>query len=148
MARIQDMSGLWHVTETVSNLTLKRNEHSVRLYRATDVPERFGVRTDQTKSCTIPVPGSVDLASAMDAHLHLRTWHGWDGSHSPFRLNEHKHLINGKNHHYDYDALPIPANELQNGDNEFTIHSKSEHHMLEVLWPGPAISARFAKPIR
>lgn len=77
--------------------------------------------------------------------MHYRTWHGWDGHHAPFRLNGHEHLNQGKNHHFDYDVLLIPASELKVGDNEFIIHSKTEHHMLEVLWPGPALSVRFTK---
>ena len=145
LARIQDTSGYWHVAEPVSDLTLTRKEHSVILYCASDVPERFGVRTDETKSCTMPIPAAVNLASAIDARLHLRTWHGWDGSHAPFRLNGYEHLTEGRNHHYDYDLLPIPTSELKRGKNEFTIHSKTEHHMLEVLWPGPALLVRYAK---
>ncbi len=145
LARLQDSSGLWHVTDPVTDLTLERNEHSVKLYRSTDVPERFGVRTGETKSCSIRIPPNTDLASATDIRLHLRTWHGWDKNHTPFRLNGNEHLFEGKNHHFDYDALPIPLAELKRGENKFTIHSKTEHHMLEVLWPGPAISVRYTK---
>lgn len=145
LARIQDTSGFWHVTEPVSDLTLERKEHSVKLYRASNVPERFGVRTDETKSCIISVPPPADLAHATEAGLHLRTWHGWDGSHSPLRLNGYKHPVEGKNHHYDYDLLAIPTTELKSGDNKFMIHSKTDHHMLEILWPGPALSVRYAK---
>lgn len=145
LARFQDASGFWHVSEPVSDLTLERKKHSVRLFRASDVPERFGVRTGETKSCTIPIPPSENPTFATEAHLHLRTWHGWDGHHAPLRVNGHEHRIEGKNHHYDYDILPIPSKELRRGVNTFTIHSKTDHHMLEALWPGPALTVRYTK---
>jgi hypothetical protein len=40
-------------------------------------------------------------------------------------------------------ARPIPVAELKAGPNRFTIHSDTKHHMLEVLWPGPAITVRY-----
>ena len=54
--------------------------------------------------------------------------------------------VDGKNHFYDYDLLTFPPSALRNGQNTFSIHSTTEHHMLEVLWPGPAIVVRTPKP--
>jgi hypothetical protein len=31
---------------------------------------------------------------------------------------------------------------LRTGDNVFEVRSDTEHHMLEVLWPGPALIVR------
>ena len=83
------------------------------------------------------------MAQATEAVLHYRTWEASDKHHEPFRINGHAHLNEGNNHHYDYDMLPIPVGELRPGDNTFLIHSKTEHHMLEVLWPGPALTVRY-----
>lgn len=143
IARIQNCRGIWSVTEPVADLTLQREGQSVQLFRATEIPARFGVRKISTKSCVMPVPAEHNLGKAIEAGLHYRTWHGWDGHHDPFRLNALVHLNEGKNHHYDYDIHLIEPGALHSGDNVFEISSETEHHMLEVLWPGPALTVRF-----
>lgn len=143
IARIQDSQRTWFVTEPVNDLTLQRRGESVRLHPASDVPQRFGVRNHVTKSCHIPIPPEQDMSKVAEAGLHLRTWHGWDGHHKPFQLNDLVHPIEGKNHHYDYDIHLIPASALRAGDNAFTISSDTEHHSLEVHWPGPALTVRY-----
>jgi hypothetical protein len=147
IARVLSNDQVIYVTPIVDGLSLKRDGYSVRQYRATDVPEVFSVRVDRSKSCNIPIPTTADLGTATAAVMHYRTWEGDDDHHSPFKLNGHEHLNEGKNHHYDYDLLPIPIDELRTGDNEFTIHSKTVHHMIEVLWPGPAITVRYATEV-
>jgi len=146
VARIQDARGYWFVTEPVEQLTLSRPDCRVKLYRARGVGEDFSVRAGETKHCTFEIPASDNVQSASEVALHLRTWHGWDGHHDPLRINDHAMAIDGKNHFYDYDLLPFPANVLISGENRFTMHSDTEHHMLEVLWPGPAIVVRMPKP--
>ncbi|MCO8122075.1 hypothetical protein NHH03_10025 [Stieleria sp. TO1_6] len=146
VARIQDSRGYWTVTEPVTGLSLVRPDVSVKLYRAEDVPEDFSVRADETQSCTFTIPSTDPIASASEAILHLRTWHGWDGHHDPIRINNHELAIGGKNHFYDYDRLPLPVESLKSGTNTFAMHSTTEHHMLEVLWPGPAIAVRMPRP--
>ncbi len=143
IARVQNNSGLTYVTDIVEGLSLKREGWSVKQYRATDVPERFGVRIGQKKFCNIPIAAETDLSRATQAVLHYRTWSGHNSPHEPFQLNGHEHQNEGKSHHYDYDLLPIPIAEIKTGNNRFAIHSNNEHHMLEVLWPGPAITVRF-----
>lgn len=59
------------------------------------------------------------------------------------QLNGHRFPINGQNHHYDFDLLPFPAEKLRLGDNIFAIESDTEHHVLEVLWPGPALILKY-----
>lgn len=142
IARIQDSLGAWFVTAPVADLTLRREGESVRLYRAADIPPRFGARKGVFKSCRIAIPAGADPDRVMEAGLHLRTWHGWDGHHDPFLVNEWPHPIDGKNHHYDYDVHLVPAEVLRNGDNTFTARSHGEHHTFEVHWPGPALTVR------
>jgi hypothetical protein len=143
IARIQDSSGTWIVTPPVENLTLRRDGEAVRLYRAGELPLRFGVRNKQTKSCPIPIPADAELSRVIEAGLHLRTWHGFDGHHHPFRLNDYSQPNTGKNHHHDYDIHLIPVTALRTGANTFTVSSDTEHHMLEVQWPGPALTVRY-----
>ncbi len=141
VARIQDSAGTWFVTDAVGQLSLERPAASVRLYRPDEIPERFGVRVGRTASCVIQV--QEQLQQAVEAGLALRTWHGWDGHHSPLQLNDHRMPISGMNHHYDFDILDVPVSALRRGENVFSVHSDTEHHMLEVLWPGPALLVRY-----
>ena len=140
VARVQDSRGVWSVSEVVSGLTLDRENISVKMYLTDELPTVFGVRVDRKKSCTIAIPD--EISANAEVKFALRTWHGWDGHHEPLQLNGHEFPTRGKNHLYDYDQLRIPASWLRRGENLFTIHSKTEHHMLEVLWPGPAILVR------
>ena len=143
VARILDFGGTWTVTQPVANLTLRREGESVRLHRAGELPLRFGARNKQTKSCAIPLPADYDAGRVVEAGLHLRTWHGFDGHHHPFKLNDYAQPNGGKNHHHDYDIHLVPASALRAGENTFTISSDTEHHMLEVQWPGPALTVRY-----
>jgi hypothetical protein len=143
IARIQDSAGTWTVTPQISNLTLRRNGEAVRLHRAGELPVRFGVRNKQTKSCAISISAEQDLSKVVEAGLHLRTWHGYDGHHHPLQLNDYRQPIGGKNHHHDYDIHLIPSSALRVGENTFTISSDTEQHMLEVQWPGPALTVRY-----
>lgn len=145
IARVQDAFGYWTVTEPITDLTLHRDDVSVKLYPATDVPEDFDVRVDETKSCNLPINRNHDLSNAIEAAVHLRTWHGDSRDHSPIRINDHSFPADGKNHHFDYDLIPIPTACLRTGENDFIIHSATEHHMLEILWPGPALVVKYRK---
>ena len=139
IARVQSADGLWTVTDPVDALTLERPGHEVRHYAAQNVPEAFGVRVGRQKQCDFDVSR---LAGETEAVLSLRTWHGWDGHHEPLRFNDHTLPIEGNNHHFDFDRLPIPASALRSGRNTLSIKSDTEHHMLEVLWPGPTLLIR------
>ena len=143
IARVEGSRGTWFVTQPVTGLTLQRPGQHVRLFRTAEVPARFGVRNHSTKSCVIPIRSDHDLSRVIEAGLHYRTWHGWDGHHKPFRLNDLVHLNEGKNHHFDYDIHLIPPAALRTSDNVFAVSSETEHHMLEVHWPGPALTVRF-----
>jgi hypothetical protein len=142
IARVQQDDGTWMVTSPVEGLSLRRDGESVRMYRAQAIPERFGVRTDQRRSCSITLPAGFEPSRVVDSALALRTWHGWDGHHEPLQFNAFSFPIGGNNHHYAFKYLAIPASAIRPGDNTFAIHSKTEHHMLEVLWPGPALFVR------
>lgn len=145
IARIQDVRGTWYVTEPVEALSFERTSHSVRLYRSFDVPQRFGVRIGATARCAIEIPAAHDLTRAVEAKLHLRTWHGFDGHHGPFEINGWAHEVGGKNHHFDYAVHSVPVSVLKHGSNVVRFHSDFGHHALEVLWPGPALVVRYEK---
>lgn len=146
IARIQDSRGYWFVTEPIRRLSLFRPRESVVLFPARGMQEDHGVRVGETKDCFFDLPAGFPLDQLLEAAVHLRTWHGWDGHHSPLQLNDFSMPIAGKNHHYDYDLLSVPTTALQAGENIFRIHSETEHHQLELLWPGPALVVRTRKP--
>ncbi len=146
VAHIQDSRGYWYITEIVEDLSLVRDDVSVRLYPARGMTEDHGVRAGETKECYFDLPADVAIDKIAEAAVHLRTWHGWDGHHDPIRINDHEMPISGKNHFYDYDLLEIPPSSLHRGENVFRIHSDTEHHQLELLWPGPALVTRSTKP--
>ncbi|MGE0758511.1 MAG: serine hydrolase [Pirellulaceae bacterium] len=142
VARVQDSRGTWYVSPRVERLTLVRPDVSVKMYRVTELPERFGVRAGRRQSCRINASLADAAGIVTEAVLALRTWHGWDGHHHPLQWNGQMLPLGGKNHHYDYDLLTVPADSVQT-TNVFEIHSETEHHMLEVLWPGPALLVRY-----
>ncbi len=142
IARIQGQNSVWFVTDAVDRLTLKRPNETVTLHRVQDFPPDFGVRVGQRKSCVIPLPDDFDPERIVEVGLHYRTWHGWDKHHEPYQLNDLVQAHEGKNHHYHYHIHAIPPGALRPGGNVFTIFSQTDHHMLEILWPGPALLVR------
>lgn len=142
VARIRHPAGVWFVTEEVTGLTLRRPQERVCLYRTFELPPEFGVRSGQRRSCIIELPADYNPADVVECSLHYRSWHGWDGHHAPYRLNDFERAHQGKNHHYHYHVHLIPPGVLRPGQNRFEIYSSTEHHMLEILWPGPALVVR------
>lgn len=142
VGRVRDRSGTWFVTDEVSGLSLHRPNETVSMYCAEQFPAEFGVRVGQRRSCSIKLPDAYNAESVIEAALHYRTWHGWDKHHAPYRLNEYQRPHEGNNHHYHYHIHRVPPRELRAGTNTFEIYSETDHHMLEVLWPGPALVVR------
>ena len=70
VARICDANGYCYVSPAVSGLSLERVSSSVKLYKASGVPQLYWVRDGQTKSSKVGIP---TLSSAMqpDARCHL-----------------------------------------------------------------------------
>jgi hypothetical protein len=146
VARVQDSRGYWFVTEIIKDLSLVRLGETVRIFPARGMTEDHGVRAGETKECFFDLPAHESVATITEAAIHFRTWHGWDGHHDPIQVNDHSMPVDGKNHFYDYDLLEVPPSALRAGENVFRVHSDTEHHQLEVLWPGPALVTRSPKP--
>jgi len=142
VGRICDRNGMWYVTEPVEGLGLARMDRVVRLYRAGDVPERFWVRAGGTMLCTVHIPADHDLVRATGASVHLRTWNGQDEA---LKVNEWTGTIAGANHNYAYSIRDLPASSLKAGDNTVEFHSDTEHHGVEICWPGPALVVRYSR---
>lgn len=139
-AMVTDASGLSFMTPAVENLGLKRANRSVKMYRATEVPEAFGVRVKKRMTCKIPVPDSPQGATR--ARLLLSTWSaahadeiGWNDR----KLVERVGVV----HNYSFDTIPVPLDLLHQGDNQFYIYSATTEHAAEVNWPGPVLLVEF-----
>jgi len=148
VARIRDSSGLWFVTDRVTGLSLDRPGVDVRLYRPSDVPRSYWVRAGRTRSSTVQIASSHDLTDVQAARLLTRTWNGIAGQSEPgedhwTRVNGWTTPTYGVDHFYAFDQVELPVGILANGTNQIEYYAESTHHGVEVLWPGPAVVARF-----
>ena len=147
VARIRDPNGIWYVTEVVDNIHLERTESaSVKMFTSYDIPEKFTVRDSKTLSCK----NNIEiLKDAISCRLYHRTWNAGDdeaaGGHidKPLIINGHPFKCYGKNHFYALSAVEIPISNLNEGINEIAYTSDTEHHGIEILWPGPAFIIRY-----
>jgi len=141
MARIRDNNGYWFVTDAVEGLSLKRDTSAVRLYKAYAVPRRFWVRAGRKMFCRIDIPETESLGLATGAAVHIRTWNGIG---ERFGLNEdYSGSIGGANHMYQYSIREVPLSALVHGRNTVFFKSSTEHHGVEILWPGPGLTVRY-----
>lgn len=141
IARIRDTSGTWYVTDPVTDLSLRRQTHSVRLYKAVDVPQLYWVRLKQTKSSKVNI---ALLSQASEAAMHVATWNGNENN-SVFhnKVNNWTAPKFGRDHFYSFDRVTVPVDILKEGENLISWYSETEHHGPEILWPGPAVAVRY-----
>jgi len=138
-ARITDSLGVIFMTPALS-LKLQRKGRSVKMYKPSGVPENFGVRVGNKKTCEIEV--ADDLSKAREVRLLLSTWSaahdgeiGLNGS----KLRDRVGVI----HNYSFDSIPVPRNLVKKGTNTFYITSPTKEHAAEVNWPGPVLLIEF-----
>jgi hypothetical protein len=139
IARIRNRDGVWFVTPAVEGLTLKRTGASVKLFRPRDVPQHYWVRAGARASSAVEV---ADVNGAAEAVVAVRTWNGYG---ERFTINGHPVEIAGANHNYAFSLRPVPAGVLRKGRNTIEFHSTTEHHGVEILWPGPALLVRYGR---
>lgn len=148
VARIKDDAGMWYVTDIVENLSLQRSEsRSVKLYKPSDVPPDYRVRSGAVKSSKVSINDNLSQADA--AQVLVRTWNGIDGGAgsgsdpNPLKVNSWQGKIGGIDHDYALTTPAIGTSQLTQGNNTISFHSTTEHHGIEILWPGPAIMVRW-----
>jgi hypothetical protein len=147
VARIKDPNGIWYVTDVVDNILLERADSvSVKMFTSCDIPEKFTVRAGKTLSCKNHIE---ILKDAIGCRLYHRTWNAGDdeaaGGHidRPLIINGQPFKCYGKNHFYALSAVEIPVSNLHEGINDISYTSDTEHHGIEILWPGPAFIIRY-----
>jgi hypothetical protein len=110
------------------------------MYKPVDVPEGFGVRMAERKTCKFQI--DVDPARLRSARLVVSTW-----SAATDDLSMHEIGLNGKRiadnfgvfHDRSFDVLPVPPSFLRQGENILYIESRYTMHGSEVNWPGPVL---------
>jgi hypothetical protein len=135
MARVTGRDGVSATTPVTGGVRFERAGRSVRMYTSTDVPEAFASRVKEQKSCSIAVP---TLKGARTARLLLSTW---SAAHAD-RIGLNGVTLYprvGRVHDHSFDLLPVPLSVVKEGANEFFIYSETEHHAIEVNWPGPVL---------
>ena len=136
IARICDINDMNYMTPAI-DITLVRSIRTVKMYKAYDVPEAFGVRKGyEKKTCKIDI--GDNLSGAKAAYLVASTW---CAAHADeFGINEiciSKKL--GRVHDYSFEIIPVPLEVIKTGTNIFYIYSTHEHHACEINWPGPVL---------
>ncbi len=140
MARITDNNGVSFLTPAVDNVALERTGRSVKLCKPYDVPERWVSRGGNTHRCKVNI--TEDLERATAARLLLVTWDG--KLTDAIGINERKLVKNiGGNHDLSFDEIPVPLEYLKPGVNEPYTYSATEHHGIEVNWPGIGLKVAF-----
>jgi hypothetical protein len=148
MARVTDADGISYMTAVVDNITLRRPNHSVRMYKTVNVPENFKVRVSETmKSKFEPIPDLSQVSKVQMVSI-IPVGH-MEGKYFSFcgindtKLKQYENLPD-LNSDFFYDTyLPVDPATLKKGVNEFFMHSNTDGHMTEVCWPGPALLVRY-----
>ncbi|MFN0158704.1 MAG: immunoglobulin domain-containing protein [Bacteroidota bacterium] len=148
IARIKDANGVWFMTNEITNLSLQRSNSSVKIYRVTDVPERFWVRNGRTpRTVHFTIPAGDNLANATtNAYLLMTTWNGNDlseNANTSIKVNNHTFADFGTDHFYSYDIVSFPKTALNSGQNSIVVTANTAEHGIEGLWPGPAVIVKY-----
>ena len=120
-----------------------RASASVALFTPHDLPDHFWSRAKQLKTCHLDL--DLDPARIEKAELHMVTWTGGAGTVKEyFKLNGvHYPVAEGDKHVLQYSQLPVEPKNLRRGLNRIELLSDTEHHGIEVIYPGPALMVRY-----
>jgi hypothetical protein len=87
----------------------------------------------------------VELSQIERAELYVITWTGGSGGiQDYFKLNGHHFPVaEGSNHVIQHNRLAVPLSLLKPGANTMELVSDTEHHGIEIIYPGPALMVRY-----
>jgi len=142
VARITDNTGMSYITSAVQNIDLHR-PHTVRMYKPYDVPKRWSSRAGNKHQCKVDV--GDDLSKARAAMIIMVTWNGVAAN--EIGINDEKVVTKvGKNHDLSHDEFPVPLDLIKPGVNTLYTFSETEHHGIEVQWPGMVLLIQYDEP--
>ncbi|MFH1568560.1 MAG: hypothetical protein ABIL09_11240 [Gemmatimonadota bacterium] len=138
-ARVRGRDGVCSITEVVDGLVLARPDRAVHLCKPFAVPPRWQTRDGQRQGCRVRLPTAA--ASIEAARLVLATW---SGGHADAIGIDRTPVVErvGLEHDYSLDEVEVPVELLHDGEMELYTEARTEHHGIEVLWPGICLKVR------
>jgi hypothetical protein len=144
VVRFKEDSRLVFLTPATLDLEIEERSGSrVALFAPYDLPDHFWSRAGRLKTCTLDL--DLDPSRIETAELQVVTWTGGAGTVKEyFRLNGvHYPIAEGERHELVYSRLPVDPVGLRRGPNRVELLSDTEHHGIEVIYPGPALLVRY-----
>jgi hypothetical protein len=136
--------GFRYASEPGGGLTFRDGRPRVVLHGCGQPPAPFWSRAGHPKTATIRLP--EDLPPVERAQLLVKVWDGGGGEvEEPFALNGHPYdVLSGRAYHdVVFTRAEVPPHQLRPGANEVRVLSDTEHHGIEVLYPGPCLLVRY-----
>lgn len=146
MIRFRDSTNVVYLTAALSGLGIEKPDGVVvELFAPRDLPKKFWSRAGRLKTCHIPL--RMNPTSIERAELSVKSWTGGAGEVKEyFTLNgRHFPVAEGSGHEIQFNRLPVDADLLSRGDNRIELLSDTDHHGIEIVYPGPALMVRWRK---
>lgn len=131
------------VTAATRRLEIAERERAKVIFLAPhDLPAPFWSRAGRKRTCSFELDFQPEHLER--AELHIVTWTGGSGSIKEyFKLNGvHYPVAEGARHELLYCRLPVEVKNLRRGRNLVELLSDTEHHGIEVIFPGPVLAVR------
>lgn len=144
--RFKDAPGLVFITAATTALTIPdRADATVALYTAHDLPLSFWSRAKNKKTCHIVL--DVEPSTMERAELCIVTWTGGPGEVKDYFTVNGKHfpVAEGSKHLPVFSRFAVEPSLLRLGENTLELLSDTEHHGIEVIYPGPALMVRYRR---
>ncbi len=143
LIEVDGLENAVYLTAATTGLSIPdRKDLAVHLYSPVDLPASFWSRDHQVKTCNIVLDEDPHLIEM--AELYVITWTGGPGEvEDYFTLNGHHFPVaEGHAHEIQYNRLSIDPKLLRKGNNTIRLLSDTEHHGIEIIYPGPALMVR------
>jgi hypothetical protein len=143
-ALVELNNGIFYWSDNLVGLTFPANRNHILLFYTKTMPVPFWSRDNQLKKAIFELP--YDIKKIESAELHIRIWDGGEGEvKEPFKLNgvPYKITTGRAVHDIVYSICRIDPETIKPGINEIELLSDTEHHGIEVCWPGPALIIRY-----
>jgi len=144
--RFKDLPGLVYVTAATPHLVVPDRPNAiVHLFESADVPAPFWSRANEKKSCTIVL--DLEPTKIEEAELYVTAWTGGAGEVKEyFTINGvHHPVAEGSAHTRQFNRLRVDPKILMPGANTIELLSDTEHHGIEIIYPGPALMIRYRR---
>lgn len=131
------------LTRATPSLSIRdRKGSAVHLYTPTHLPASFWSRANQGKTCRFIIDTPPDSIERVE--LYVKSWTGGAGKiEQYFTLNgTHFPIAEGHGHEIQFNRIKVAPQLLRYGANTIRLLSDTEHHGIEIIYPGPALMVR------